>query len=802
MRHLSPSLFVLFFTSISVSGGIAPLSGTYQENKKFAEPEVEGNKRIMEAKKNTPNLGGYLFLALRNTGAKSVSLKDFLIDGVATNTLLKKYSLVWSRMSPTILEPGACGTLEICLRNALTENVSVKLLFSDGSECAFNISGRKQAPCQFEAVRFEKGLRRVWIHVGKALENAAIPAAIRFDGVVAGSGQDAPEVKWLNDEWEHGAKLASLTLKKTLNPGSFHLLELLDASGKSVAVCEIRALDELFGVGIYGGTPNNSRGFTRYAANGLNLYNSFHKLSAATLDKAASMDMRCVSMVHDDPKAEPGHSSGLYAFNLMDEPDCRDYRVKDVPMRYRIGQHAPKMVEWYEKCLKFSPRPVMLTLDLTFSPFNYFFYGRIPDIANPDCYPITQGWPVGTLKKYVGNIRQATRPKPFSFTYQGSWEEHCRKVKWISGSQLKRDGWSAYRDVSKTRGFGRPPTKAETALNIHYAFAYGATSVFAYTDVSEACGTLMFHGARDMPEIWRAIVSTSKIYSRLAPVIEISNSVRWAETSEKSILTRTLMTGADTAVVIAVNENHKSVKEGFETTKAENVEFSFDIPSWSSAQSVFEVTPDGFLPVASEIQGKTLTWHDDIVVAKVYLVATKKRAEQLDELQADREARVEKAIERIRAESEANQRFLKHLAVSKDVLKLTGKPFAGNGLEDHSFWNPQKEKFNAIDCWRREGVETLGTTWSVDVDKKMLGEEWLFITQIQGRPAKWKIEASPKDAAVISPDSSFGKTRKYRVKFKQPGKVELKLRLTPGKSMEHYIRTSKIAYLTRRGLEK
>lgn len=75
-------------------------------------------------------------------------------------------------------------------------------------------------------------------------------------------------------------------------------------------------------------------------------------------------------------------------------------------------------------------------MDLTFTPRNYFVYGPMPDIVNPDCYPIVIGWSVRAVRDKLSLAKRGSAPRFLTYTYQNMWEEWAHKdtpMPWMGG---------------------------------------------------------------------------------------------------------------------------------------------------------------------------------------------------------------------------------------------------------------------------------------------------------------------------------------------------------------------------------
>jgi hypothetical protein len=265
--------------------------------------------------------------------------------------------------------------------------------------------------------------------------------------------------------------------------------------------------------------------------------------------------------------------------------------------------------------------PTTLTINLTFTPFNYFIYCPIADISNPDCYPLIAGWSIRRIRDNLANIRQASKPGPFTYAYQSSWEEYAKdQGRYVPGSELMAGGFDRFRDPDRLRGFGRPPAPSEVRIQMLYAVGFGARGLFAWIDHSEMSGSVMSHGTDSHPDLWSEVGNTSRQLRFLAPLLEISCPVTWSTSPQKHLWLSTLWTGRDAAIVIAVNDQYTSNAEGFTQTPLPHAEIAFPNLPWLSPDRVYRIVDGGLEPVESTAGPTDLRWNDSIEAGELYLV--------------------------------------------------------------------------------------------------------------------------------------------------------------------------------------
>ncbi|MBN1436167.1 MAG: hypothetical protein JW936_03755 [Sedimentisphaerales bacterium] len=552
-----------------------------------------------------------VYFYLQNNTTEPVSLENIRWAGGDLQTHTDSYQLIWHRLMPDPIAPGSQAEISLCLRTALTEPANFTISLTNGTQVNAVVN---PAPRDFriQTLRFNSQLDTAYIYVQRAKADAALPEIIYVNGIPM-----TTQILWLNDNYVNDLRLAEVSFSEPLIRGSVQTFMVASADGAIIDATTIRAFSDRAVVGTYGFSN-----LQRYAENGLNGLNSFVQPSAASLDQAQQLGIRILSMTGGRPNADTFGHPAIYAYGLIDEPDGRDYTVDDRPMHLRIGANAPAMVQMEADCRSADPcTATALTLYVRYNPYNYFIYAPIIDIPNPDCYPITIGWSIRETIKFADTMAQAAAPNPFTFTYQGCWEEFgIPQDRWIGPGELRQNGFDQYRDPCRIRGLGRKPVPSEVRISMLYAIGCGATGLWSFTDASEAGGEVLYHGSDTMPEIWDMIGRTSRELNSIAPLISIAHAAAWAQSDTDTIWLRTLLAGQAGALVIAVNDDYTCTPEGFTQTPAHNVAFQFDDLPWLSAQQVSLVTDEAITPLPAERRDGQIQWTDTVQDGQIYLI--------------------------------------------------------------------------------------------------------------------------------------------------------------------------------------
>ena len=631
------ALHASLIVSVSLA---APLSAAVEVTTAFQIPhqirhpmQPEGNATINELKAKMTVSGAMVYIYLRNTGDSPVDIKDVRWDDKGLQERTDSYELIWQRLQPNPLQPRELGELALCLRTQLHQPTNMSLVFTDGS--AVDCTIKPTMPdCRIETITFDHELRRAYLYIQQQRPGAPTPAAIVVEGA-----NGASSFRWLSDDLLAGLRIAVVEFPEPLERGALHTFLVSSSSNDVVTAATIRAHADLVVFGTYG-----SRDLTRYAINGLTGYNSFTSEPKDILDLAHRLGMRVVSMVHGHLRPEGYSHPGLYAYNHLDEPDVRDWGLRnDRPGGLAVGGHAPEMLQYDRDSRADASIPTILTLDLTYTPYNYFIYAPIADITNPDCYPLTVGWSIRVVRDYLATVKQACMPKPFTYTYQGCWEEATQQMAWVGGEQVRAQGWDAFRDKTKTRGLGRPPLPSEVRIPIFYALASGARGVFSFVDASCANQGLLIHGSEDLPDVWAEIGRTSRTFNQVAQLIDIAHPTDWALSDAPKLWIRTLVCGEQAALIIVVNEDYDCTAEGFTLRPIQNAALTFNDWPWLKGQHVFRLDDENMEQLPTQRDANSLLWHDKIKDAQVYLVvsdaAVAQKLHKNAQTKADRQAR-------------------------------------------------------------------------------------------------------------------------------------------------------------------
>jgi len=583
---------------------------------------AEGNAAIMNAKKEHPDLGGSVYIYLHNQSRSPVTVKGISWNGLNIKAHLggPDYGVMWWKSAPATITPGAETEITVNLRESLKKDTIFTVDLGDAGsvECLVKVdySGPRLA-----TVAFAPDLRSAYLYV--EVPGGKFPTDVYINGKSA-----RKSTKLIGDKTSTGLALFRIAPSGGFKQGERYLFRI--GSGKLGCAGSLRAFGDITRFGTYGFV--DSKGFS---SAGFDAFASFATLDAKSLNEHGAVGIKTAMIIGlKPPDAGVVGNPNIYSYLAMDEPDCYDYsRDEKRPMHKRLGTYGQELADWGDSCEKADPlTPTKTTIDLTFAPANYFTYAKVADIANPDCYTVTLGWPLTAFRDKASIIKRASAPQPFTMTYQGCWEEWINPVdSWIGPTQIAERGSENLVNRNSMRGFGRSLTPEEARIPMLYGIGGGARGLFCYTASTEAFGTMMFHSVAALPEVWQEVTKTSRELRTVAPLIQLSHPTIWGKTDRSSLWVRTLVCGEKAALVVAVNEACKSVTDSFIPSPVLNTTFSFPDLPWLNAERVYRVGDGKLKPVKSSRSGDTLKWKiDSINDGEVYLVcADKKLADKL-----------------------------------------------------------------------------------------------------------------------------------------------------------------------------
>ncbi|MDH7601706.1 MAG: hypothetical protein QHI38_06115 [Armatimonadota bacterium] len=595
----------------------------WQEGWSFKDEE--GNKLIY-AKPNMP-LGGYLFVYFCNTGRKPIVVSDIVFQGIPLSIALGKseeprqpedkyYSSillsklpkqqieklkvlgwpVWWKVEPASVEPGCYGKLTVRLRRVpKTDPLKLDLLFNGGRISAA-VSIKRVQP-RFSTIAFSTDLTTVYLYPCYA-KRGVKPQRVYIDNL------DVTHLASLN--WDRNLDTAAVVVKltKPLEWMSFHSYRVLYSDGAAAQYAmRTWARELVYGMWSSPGGGSDPESATKsfieeYVRHNINCVMPYvvgvcrdFFLSDAGWDYCEKMGVGRMTHWPD------GKHHAVFTF-AMDEPDANDAACRQLDPRDRLGVLGQYLVNWTRVLNDADPQtPVLLNIDNTYKPENWYMYHQLADIPCIDPY-------------YTEQQDLAARGDPYYFQFH-TRPTYVQGVCTISQSSCQPKPLHVIlcsTRYSNDEGYqGRFPTPEEKRMEVYYAIGSGAKGLsYWWFPKDRYC-----HGLDERtPEanaLWKEIGLLGAEVRTAGPVITTSCPANVSIQASRFLWTRALLCGGDTLAVVVVNENVACDRLGTIVKPVEDARVTIDLPSWITPKSVFEVTCDGLSDVKWSANGRKLT---------------------------------------------------------------------------------------------------------------------------------------------------------------------------------------------------
>ena len=581
----------------------------------------ENGDRVRYAYDGMP-LGGYLFAYFRNTGKDPLEVKDVLVqevslaEGVAFNSTPKVPGLevavaslqfsklpkdqinkleaagepVWWKVEPTTVPPGGLCELTVRLRrDPQVKTIKVSVPTGDGNMQDTVLQVDKRRP-RFFSINFSSKLDAVHAYLRHPSGKGVAPTRVLVDGVdVTGHCSMAA------DEAIDTVPVI-IRLQQPFKEGTYHFFTAEYADGSIAQAC-LGAWSLGMVYGMWGCTQEGSpeKAARTYiedlAAHNVNVFMSHCGGPAneylSSPEGVRLMESRGVRhmLTWTSPDRNP-----IFYF-LTDEPDAADFTSTMLDQYKRIGSRAQYLVE---RCKLFrrhdsQTRPILLNVDNTFKPENWYTYAQLTDIPCADpyyqegvqsvwaCDPTNMGAYLKPTYVYaVGEIYQsAGAPNPMHLILHT-----CR-------FNFKSEEFPY-----------RAPTPEEKRVELYYSLAAGAKQIsFWWYSAPDNYPDSRYYGVGGKePEtkaLWREIGLVGGEIRTIGDLISQGCPAALPTKGPRMLWVRSLLSGADTAIVLVVNDNMASDRLGTVVKPVEKAKLAVQVPNWLKPAVAFEVTCKG-----------------------------------------------------------------------------------------------------------------------------------------------------------------------------------------------------------------
>jgi len=618
-------LLVIVTLGADVSAaGSGPVGGEYRADVPYPEFMPmwregwswtdENGEKVRYAHPDMP-LGGHLFAIFRNSTASPLEVKDVLLDGVSlaqavapehkpTNHPDDKYpsSLqfsklpkqqidklvsagepVWWKAEPMVVPPGGYGQVTVRLRREpKVETLTVSIPGLPETDGQMTISVGTRQP-RFFSVNFTPKFDAAYVYLRHPSGKGTAPQQILLDG------QDVTSrCTIVADE---AVDTVPVVIKPTspFKQAAWYLFQAIYADGTtarvSIGAWQPGLVYGIWGYSKVGKTEDDNRKFFLEDMRAHNINTLLYSIPGEVRKFLRSPDgqeyskrtgIRIMTNWVGDAVNPP------FMF-LTDEPDAGDYASTMLDPYKRIGSLAQWLVNRAGMFRREEPgTPVLLNVDNTFKPENWYTYAQLADLPCADPYyqegvqsllksdPTNWGPYLKPTYVYgVGTIYQsAGAPKPMHLILHT-----CR-------FDMKDFPY-------------RGPTPEEKRIEVYYSLAAGAKalSFWWYTPFGEyyGCGG----SDKDMRALWKEIgLVGAEIRSAESTIIRSCPAVV-PVSGPRMLWIRSLLVGDDALALIIVNDNFASDRLGTIYRPVEKAKVKVRVPSWLKPADAFEVTSEG-----------------------------------------------------------------------------------------------------------------------------------------------------------------------------------------------------------------
>ncbi len=630
----------------------------------------ESGERVRYGGPEMP-LGGYLFAYFRNSSSEPLKLQDVSLNGVSLaqgvailgtpkNRGIDKYPAsirfsklpkdqiqrledagtpVWWKVEPMIVPPGGMGEITVRLRRdpkveQLTIGVPV------GAKPVEVHAKTAQRQPQFFSISFSARLDTAYAYLRHPAGKGLAPQSILVDG------RDVTRQSRMLADPRVDTAAVIVQLPKPLERGSYHFFQANYADGSTamagIGAWQLGFLYGMWGCDTGGGTPQQvgPRFLKDLLVHNINLHMS-HCPGAAndfinSEEGARMLANMGIQRMQDWINAD--HPPAFYF--LTDEPDAADFNTTQLEPQDRLGSLAQWLVD---RCQLFrrkdkSAVPLLLNIDNTFKPENWYMYAQLPDIPCADPYyqeavqsvwsadPTNMGAYLKPTYVYaVGSIYQsAGAPDPMHLIL------HTCKF-----------------DFGPKEFPYRGPTPEEKRVEVYYSLAAGAKQISYWW----YCQSDRYHGvgAKDLESLWTEIGLVGAEAGTVGALIATGCPAAVPIKSAPTVWCRALLSGEDTMILLVVNDNMASDRLGTVVKPHEKTRIALNPPSWlGNTPQVFEVSSDGVQEVNSTKSGDGLAL--DLGTLNVTrMVVLTSNPKLRDKLQQEYQTRFAENVQKLKA---------------------------------------------------------------------------------------------------------------------------------------------------------
>ncbi|HSW46421.1 MAG TPA: hypothetical protein VLM89_12705 [Phycisphaerae bacterium] len=570
-------------------------------------------------------LGGYIHIYVRNTGDRPLTIKDARLDGISLteairlskdekagihpasvriakipqeqiDRLIALGEPVWWKADPDTVAPGGLADITIRLRrNPPEETVKADVVCGDDL-LPVTVPVNKPQP-YLAGVSFALDFSDVVTYVRSPGGKGAPPTRFSMDG------RDVTAQSTILSDPALDTAVILTTLSKPVDRGSFHYFQADFADG-SRAAAGLRAVADEFRYGMWGyinkgATPRERAEYflKDMEAHNINvlMYSISKDVSEFLMSEegAAYSQRTGIRMMAN----WPGNARKPVYFFLLDEPDAQDYAVGFLESGTKLGALAQGLVLKSKEFRAKDPvPPILLNIDNTYKPENWYMYGQLPDVMCADPY-------------YSGELASALRSRPYALKYQEkptyvyAVTTICR---WACAPRPLHIILNCVRDDNKDHPF-RFSTPIEKRIEVYYAIAAGATSLsyWWYTPYDDCYGV----GGDDAlgKALWKEMGILGAEVRTAGEVLTRSCPATLPIKASDNLWVRTLLAGRDTVVLVVINDTTRGTRNSTTVRTVSPAQVTVQIPGWLKEIQALEIDSAGVKDIACTQNGPEIT---------------------------------------------------------------------------------------------------------------------------------------------------------------------------------------------------
>ncbi len=607
----------------TTNGEVKVIGVQYQPDRVFSEDNCIWHDRQYPGPCSATVPGANVKVFVKNTGPSSETINDVTLAGYSLKTVIQMNSgqgnaasiyYYWSSPPQAILDAGepvwykadpstpipAGGIAQAVVRLRYvptTATVAVGVVGAVNTVVT-NITVDASAP-QLASVGFSADGTKVYLHWRR--NGGAAPATVWMDGTNVTANTMTVGDSTVN----FGVSVVQLAVP--LSAMSFHVYQGIYADGKK-AMAGARTWMNPFLYGTWGSkaipadAAAGSAWIDEAAAHGVNALvmnwaNGLGTLLATSSGRAYAESRGYGFVIHGSGQF---YCTTPRMWFIYDEPDYTDWTIGGLPGgdSHKPGVMAMQMLQDGEALrASYTLAPTTINVDGNLKPYNYWNWGQVPDVFMNDAYyqPLLANayWndnyriPLYQKATYIyASARTAAlacEPNPMHMIlYSCSLHD--------SGSG---NVWP----------FAPPATKR---IEVYYSLAAGAKGMSFWWYLLDPTFTGLGLGTSDALALWKEIGLLGAEIKTAQPLLVTGHPVDLPLTASPNVWARALAVGADTLLLLAVNDNYTNDATGCHYTPVSNARITATLPTWMQFPTAFEISASGLSDVTLQTNGNQL----------------------------------------------------------------------------------------------------------------------------------------------------------------------------------------------------